>query len=264
MSPTNTKRRPEPQGGKFPQRRLIHTSDLHLEDLSIRRHRGLQFVVDLAINENADAILVAGDFFDSNRVSDAVVDFAIGQLGRFKGPTIVVAGNHDCLCEDSVYNRRGFWDSSPRIHVMRTAGGETLELRHLGLSVWGQSLTSYGGDMEPFGTMPNVPTDDQWHIAIGHGYVRPANGRDWASFQISSAELKECQRHYVALGDSHAYRRISDEPVKAYYSGAPSSGTHTVSLIDLISPEDIRVSAQSLRARYEGQQADFAPREAAG
>jgi DNA repair exonuclease SbcCD nuclease subunit len=257
MFSTSAKRRPKAAICEFPHRRLIHTSDLHLDDLSNRRHRGLALVVDLAVRESADAILIAGDFFDSNRVSDAVVDFAIRELGRFNGPTIIVAGNHDCLTEDSVYNRHTLWDSAPRVHVMRTAGGETLELKHLGLSIWGQSLTSYGGDMEPFAAMPNMPTDNQWHIAIGHGYAMPPNGRDWASFQISSCDLEKSQRHYVALGDCHAYRCISDEPVKAYYSGAPSSGSHTVAVVDLVSAQCVDVSAHSLRVRYTDEHAEM-------
>jgi DNA repair exonuclease SbcCD nuclease subunit len=232
--------------------RLVHTSDLHLEEAGDRRCRGLGFVVDLALELKADALLIAGDFFDSNRIKDEVVSFAVGQLARFGGDVIVVAGNHDCVIAESVYHRREIWERAPNAHVFRTGGGETVVLEDLGLTVWGKSLATYGdGEGALVGIPPIRAGDEHWQVAVGHGYFQPSDGRTWASFPMTAEQIAASGRHYIALGDDHAFRCVADDPVIAYYSGAPSSGTHTVAVIDLDGETgEVTVAKHSLRERY--------------
>lgn len=233
--------------------RLLHTSDLHIDGRSERRTQGLEAIIDLAAHTGAHAILIAGDLFDHNRVDDGVVEFVIEQLNRYAGPVVIAAGNHDCRCEGSVYHRSGLWRHARQTHILPPDEGEAIELTGLGVTVWGRSLTTYGGGDDPFLGAPRVPPgDDRWHVGMGHGYVSDPAGRSWASFQIDPMGLRDSGMDYIALGDSHAFRCISDEPPLIYYSGAPSSGTHTAALIDFDPvTRKVAVCAQSLRAHFE-------------
>jgi DNA repair exonuclease SbcCD nuclease subunit len=90
-----------------------------------------------------------------------------------------------------------------------------------------------------------------WHVGMAHGYFMPAHGRAYASFRLSPADLDRSGCDYVALGDWHAFRCVATQPVKAYYSGAPSSGTHTAAVVDLLAdPKRVEVSKRTLRHAY--------------
>lgn len=230
--------------------RLVHSSDLHLDELGDRRCRGLTHVVDFALEQDAHGLLIAGDFFDSNRVRDEVIEFAVAELARFGRDVIVAAGNHDCLVPDSVYNR-GAWGSAANIHVLRAPRGESRVLAHLDMTIWGKPLMDYGGGDGPLERMPKPRNQRHWHLAIAHGYYQPPEARGWASFPMTAEQIAASGRHYIALGDSHAFRFVSAGAVTACYSGAPSSGTHTVALVHFEGATGaVSVEEHSLRDRY--------------
>ncbi len=88
---------------------IAHSSDLHLasdyrpdEDLSRLRQ-----VLSAARAEGADALLLAGDIFDHNRVKLEFID-SVGRVLNDAGlPVVILPGNHDCLAAGSVYRRGG-------------------------------------------------------------------------------------------------------------------------------------------------------------
>lgn len=84
--------------------RLLHTSDWHLgrtfhgHSLLAEQQTVLDAVVDLAVAEGVDAVLVAGDLYDRAVPSPETVQTAsriLARLGRAGIPVVVIAGNHD-------------------------------------------------------------------------------------------------------------------------------------------------------------------------
>ena len=84
--------------------RLIHTSDWHLgrtlhgEGLLEHQARFLDWLLDQAVRERADAVLVAGDIYDRAVPSpDAVtvLDRALTAFARAGIPLVATSGNHD-------------------------------------------------------------------------------------------------------------------------------------------------------------------------
>jgi DNA repair exonuclease SbcCD nuclease subunit len=234
-----------------PDVRLVHTSDLHLDELGDRRCQGLTHVVDFALEQRADGLLIAGDFFDANRVRLEVIEFAVAELRRFRNPVIIAAGNHDCMVEDSVYNR-GSWPDAANVHVLRSAAGESVAWDHLSMTIWGKPLMDYGDGEGPLVGMPRPGGGaNRWQVAIAHGYYQPPGARTWASFPMTAEQIAKSKRDYIALGDSHAFRPVAEGPVTAYYSGAPSSGTHTAALVRFDGARGcVSVERCSLRERY--------------
>ena len=66
---------------------------------------GLQSVMDVVSRLDADLLLIVGDLFDHGRVTDGLVEFFTGQLGRLSVPVVVLPGNHDCYDSALVYRR---------------------------------------------------------------------------------------------------------------------------------------------------------------
>jgi len=84
--------------------RILHTADwhagrtLHGVDRTPEVRAVLGELADLAVSERVDAIIVAGDVYDSRNPSaaaeDAVYDFFL-RTGAAGIPSVVIAGNHD-------------------------------------------------------------------------------------------------------------------------------------------------------------------------
>jgi exonuclease SbcD len=93
--------------------RFIHTADLHLDSpltsLALRNadlgdlvrsatRKALERIVDLAIAEAIDAVIIAGDLYDGSQTSMATALFLMGQMRRLESAGIrvfLIRGNHD-------------------------------------------------------------------------------------------------------------------------------------------------------------------------
>ncbi len=230
------------------QRRILHTADLHLELLGDKACCSLEALVNLAIKTDVDLVIIAGDFFDNNRVNDNVVSFAVKQLQRLSVPTLILPGNHDCLVSDSVYHREELWKDITNIRVFRAPQGETLTLPDLGVSVWGKPISSYDGDMQPLAGIPRPQGNGQWHIAVAHGYCVDTELPIFRSLHIIHEEIIMSGQDYIALGHWPSFKCVCSEPVKAYYAGSPSwSFPHsTVNIVDFIDGVGAQVTRCSL------------------
>src|SRR4051812_9322084 len=96
--------------------RIIHTSDVHLgayagvDDPHWHQRRDLMErtfarVIDLGNEVGAQVLVIAGDFFDNDRVPEETVTFAAEQIRRFEGRTVLIPGNHDPMDAGKVYWR---------------------------------------------------------------------------------------------------------------------------------------------------------------
>jgi exonuclease SbcD len=202
--------------------RLLHTSDLHLgtaepgEEQEARA--ALEAVVDLALAESVDLVLVAGDLFDSPRVPDEAVEFAAGQLRRLPVPVVVLPGNHDHCSEGSAYRRVEFGPA----HVILSNEGETLSFPELDLAVWGRAHDGHSPKAGPLESPP-PRGPERWQIVIAHGhYVPPAEASDRHA-PIHAEEIEASGRDYVALGHWDRYVEFRHGAVTACYSGAPGA-----------------------------------------
>src|SRR5262249_7254747 len=79
--------------------RAVHTSDVHLgahhgpsafaEDHNALSAQAFVRVIDLASERDADLLLIAGDFFDNDRVPEEIIWFAAEEIDRFRGHTVI-------------------------------------------------------------------------------------------------------------------------------------------------------------------------------
>ena len=123
--------------------RLLHTSDWHLGqtlhnyERSYEHQRFLDWLLDTIVAEQADALLIAGDIFDSANPSAAAQKqlYRFLQQARARAPQldiVVIAGNHDSPgrleAPGPLLEAHG---TSVIGHVLRNADGEIDLERHL-------------------------------------------------------------------------------------------------------------------------------------
>ncbi|MCA9845795.1 MAG: metallophosphoesterase [Dehalococcoidia bacterium] len=178
-------------------------------------------VIDLALGEDADALLIAGDFFDNDRVPQSVVDFAKTELRRFPGPKVLLPGNHDPLDAGRLYDREDLEADVPGLQIVRDRNGQFLELDGLDAVFWGRGYHDDDWSFRPLAGLPER-LDGRHHIALGHGHVA-GPGDEHRSLLISQEELQAAggQWDYVALGHWEPHADVSTGTTPAVYSGAP-------------------------------------------
>src|SRR6185437_3189914 len=198
-----------------PALRLLHVSDLHLEEPGDADQ--VSILAALAADRAASALLIAGDFFDHGRVGSATLAATAAALGQVPVPVVILPGNHDPFMPGSAYTRANL---GANVRVLSTPGGETCYLAELDLDIWGRPHCGY----EDFRPMEDVPPRGRatWQVAMAHGHLTrgPADLRH--AYPISPAEIAESGRDYVALGHWDMPFDASSGAVAAAYSGSPS------------------------------------------
>ena len=202
--------------------RLIHTSDTHLGDPSghPRSEEVLESVVDAVERLGGDALLLAGDVFDNERVSDEAVERFVAQVSRLETPVIVLPGNHDLAHKTSVYRRAPFENAPDNLRVICNPAGETLAFPELDLELWGRAMLSHTPEFRPLDGMPG-PTEGQWLVALAHGHFHFEDDRDQRSSPIYPDDVAASGCHYLALGHWDRHVDVSRGSATAVYSGCP-------------------------------------------
>jgi DNA repair protein SbcD/Mre11 len=216
--------------------RFLHTADLHLdspfaglsgdvpENVSSRVREATLLawvgIVDLALEERVDFVVVAGDVFDrENRSLLAQVRFRDG-LARLAGagiPSFVVTGNHDPLSG---------WEATivpPALAHRFPAGAVTAQpvLRD-GVEiarVYGVSFSEKNVTANLAATFSRE-TDAPFAVGLLHANVGNQDGYDNYA-PCSLADLRASGMDYWALGHVHRPRVLSDRDPVALYSGSP-------------------------------------------
>jgi exonuclease SbcD len=231
--------------------RLLHTSDIHLgNDYAPQlAERALLAVMETARTLAADALLIAGDLFDHNRVSDAVVESALREFARFGRPIVLLPGNHDCLGEHSVYRRPQFAAAPPNLHLITDERNPSVVLPALGVECWGRPVVDHHPGFRPLASPP-PRVSSPWRVVLAHGHVEGAAKPSFRSSPIWSEEIAALDCDYLALGHWDRPAEVSAGGVIAPYSGAPYQGGQlTTALLVALGPgQEVRVSAVSLHS----------------
>ena len=219
--------------------RLIHTSDTHLGDITGHPQSAdaLTAVVDSVADNGGDMLLLVGDIFDNERVSDDVLNWFLGEMERLKEPAVVLPGNHDLIHETSVYRREPFNHAPENLFVLKGTEGETLSFPGMGIDLWGRAMPMHTPDFKPLQGMPS-PVENNWLVALAHGHFHYAEDRDQRSSPIYPQEVADAGCRYLALGHWDRHVDVSQGSVTAVYSGCPlgpigSPGAGEVTVVDL-------------------------------
>lgn len=229
-------------GGNSQRRHLtlLHTSDLHLgsDTYSAEALQGFGAVLKLAVSKGVDALIIAGDLFDSGRVPQWMVTHVWQSLSNLGIPVVVLPGNHDIPLTTEPFVSMPVSDG---VHVLRDPAGELKTFDSVGLSVWGRPVYDHEPSFRPLEGLQPRP-DHGWYVAIAHGVVTDGPDFAYRASPIALQELAQADCDYVALGHVHAFRDVTQGSALAFYSGAPSGAwLRTAALVILDPANGVRV-----------------------
>ncbi|MBX9836112.1 MAG: DNA repair exonuclease [Burkholderiaceae bacterium] len=203
--------------------RFIHAADLHidsplrglsrypgapLERLRGATRRALERLVDLALAEQVDFVLLAGDLYDRDWLDFHTGLFVRSQmvrLGRADIRVFIVQGNHDA---HGVITRQVSWPDNVKLFSSRSA--ETVHWPELGVAIHGRSFPDRA---VPEDWVPDYPAAQPgcFNIGLLHTSLTGAEGHDTYA-PTSLALLRTKGYDYWALGHIHQRQVLSQQP----------------------------------------------------
>lgn len=199
--------------------RVAHTADVHLgrafgylgeaaQAHQERLKRAFRRVFSEAQSHRCQAILIAGDLFDSPRVGRAWLDFALTVIDEARLPVVVIPGNHDPAEQHPFQDAR----LPSNLHFLPATGRMRLD----GLDM--EIVACPAGDEAHWQTsLRRDPDGAPIQIALMHGSMPSAGGAG----NIQPAWIAASALDYVALGDWHSPQAWTQGRTVCYYSGAP-------------------------------------------
>jgi DNA repair exonuclease SbcCD nuclease subunit len=224
---------------------LVHSSDIHVDDGRGDGTAALSSVLATARALGADIVLLAGDTFENNQLSTAVLDRAGELLADAGMPIVILPGNHDPALPNSVFARGGLARLS-NVRILGVTDDEAAPFPAFGLEIWGHAHRDYF-DMPPLRGPRRRST--KWQIAMAHGHYEPPETRAnplRPSWIFGDEEIEATAADYLALGHWDRPAQVGNGIVPAYYSGSPELAG-TVNLIRLTAGGEIVVTRERLR-----------------
>lgn len=211
--------------------KFIHFADAHLDS----PFRGLSFlpskefnqiyqaadqslirIVDLALAEKVDLVLIAGDTFDSAKPSPRSQLFFAEQIKRLTDAQIQVVmifGNHDHMRrEDLLVNQSPYFKLLGADEVAEKASFKTKDNFNydvVGFSYLNNHITE--------DKIPDFPEKGQnYTFGLMHAQEKETDSRKNVYAPFTVAEVQALNYDYFALGHIHARRNLSEKPWIVY------------------------------------------------
>ena len=201
--------------------RFLHTADWQIgrqygmfapEDavpLAEARLAAVERLARLAIEEQVDAVLVAGHVFAAQTVSARCIRRLFDTLTAFPGPWILIPGNHDAALAESV------WSHALRLGVVPPQVHLALQPRAVALpglrtEVLCAPLTQRHTHGDLTAWFDRHDSAAGWlRIGLAHGAVQGLLAEDIdAPNPIAPDRAERARLDYLALGDWHGCKRI--------------------------------------------------------
>lgn len=203
--------------------RFIHCADLHLgsrfkgvaardpaegERMTESVFRSFSRIVDLAVSEKVDFVVIAGDAFDESTITPATRHRFASELARMGVPCFIARGNHDPEVS---------WASSipypPNVHEFGTEP-EYIELDGLdGVEVVGVSFADWHEERNLPSMIEGSP--DRFTVAVLHCDVDSVGAQyDYSPCRLSDMSGRNVD--YWAIGHIHKRAVLSQSPYVVY------------------------------------------------
>ncbi|MGC5802336.1 DNA repair exonuclease [Ralstonia pseudosolanacearum] len=232
--------------------KLLHTADWQIGKrfgqfdldeaalLADERFDVVTRIAELACSESVDLVLVAGDVFDAQGVSDRTVLRLFQLVSGFAGPWVMIPGNHDAGLAESVWTRAARLGAIPtNVHVCLRP--EPLILDAPRVAILPAPLTQRHTYEDLTRWFDSVATPEGVpRIGLAHGSVQGILAEDIdATNPIAPERAALAQLDYLALGDWHGAKQID---ARMWYSGTPetdrfrNNDSGQVLMVEIVAP----------------------------
>ena len=209
---------------------FIHTSDWHLGKsfgqygaagaaLHDARFGAVGKIARLATSRQADAVLVAGDAFDSENIGPALLERALREMKSYRGPWVFLPGNHDRITPIGVWTRLEEMKKGAEVDFIVAQEPKVLLVADGQIALlpaplrYRQECADGTEWFDKSETPPNAV-----RVGLAHGQVVSAARQGDKTNPIGENRASNSRLDYLALGDRHS---ALEARKKTWYSGTP-------------------------------------------
>lgn len=203
--------------------RFIHAADAHIDsplkglethdgapvdDLRGATRRAFENLIQLAIDEAIDFLVISGDIYDGDWKDYSTGLFFRKHMARLRDnsiPVYLIAGNHDAA---SVISKK--LSLPENVHVFSTRTAESMEVAGHPVMIHGRGFPNRA---VPENLVPDYPVaiPNKFNIGLLHTSLTGRSGHDTYA-PCSETDLRQKSYNYWALGHIHQPEVISRDP----------------------------------------------------
>lgn len=204
--------------------KVLHTADCHLGSGRASVPNGKTElkntffrILDLCRTENVDFLLIAGDLFDSPFTDRETVSEIATSLAQIPETyVIIVSGNHDCACPDSLYDTFPF----PENVRLFTSDIDYFDFPDKNARIYGAGFTTHHKSNSQLSDFV-ADTTDMICIGVLHGELTVSHDNCMYN-PLSPSQIASSKLDYLALGHIHKRSEIMKSGNTFYaYCGCP-------------------------------------------
>lgn len=181
--------------------RLVHTADR------------MRDIIQIAIDQKADGIIFAGDFFHVKKVDSDVIDVAVNAVANCPLPIWGIPGNHDMA--SFVQQTHSARAVSGKVRFLDNLNGRSVELGD-GSVIWGLPFTARNTDIKdelaqvPENTKILIMHQGVFGAVMGDGYIGDTEDSINPQELYGKAELTVCGHfhtaQYIKIQEGETYK----------------------------------------------------------
>jgi DNA repair exonuclease SbcCD nuclease subunit len=213
--------------------RFVHTSDLHLgkpfgrfeENVRVRlreaRHERIASIAQIARDNDAGSVLLAGDTFDAETPSPQVIRHALRAFAAEADITwFIMPGNHDSLAAGDLWDR--MMRDCPDNVVLALEAKPVLLGDDAVILPAPPTSRAPGRDLTEWMNEASYPQmEDRIRIGLAHGSIQDFGDPEGGASGIIPPDRAQLSNlDYLALGDWHGRIRVGP---RCWYSGTPEA-----------------------------------------
>ncbi len=192
--------------------KLLHCADLHLDvpfaarDAAASAARRQQLrdtltrIVDVALEREVDLLLIAGDLFERNFISNKTAVHLLEQFERLRGhcQVVITPGNHDPYQRESPYAKLSFPEN---VRIFKGAALSSIGFPELRTRVFGYAFCDINHPEAPLAdfTLSKTPDYDFSILCAHTDFGDPLTPKA----PITAKDLEQSGFDYAALGHIH-------------------------------------------------------------
>lgn len=212
----------------------------HAPILAEARITVVERLAALATEQRVDAVLVAGDVFDVQTVSERTLRRLFNALSGYAGPWLMIPGNHDAALAESVWTRAQRLGAVPaNVHPLLAPELRVFESQGFAVLPAPLAQRHTYNDLTAWFDAAETPAG-MLRIGLAHGSVQGLLPEDIDSTNpIAPDRASTARLDYLALGDWHGCKRID---ARTWYAGTPEpdrfkdNGAGQALLVDIAAP----------------------------
>ena len=180
----------------------------------------------LAVERGADAVLVAGDVFETNQVERQVISRAVEALARVPVPVLLLPGNHDALEPGTVWSSPEWNSAAPGNAVVLTeepvlvgSGAGAVEVVSAPWRTRRPVISPARAILDDLSPV----TDGPPRVLVAHGMVdafAPATDVPQISLAALETAVRDQRIAFALLGDRHSTTDVGPSG-RIWYPGTP-------------------------------------------